>query len=73
MIGTTQGPKEVLAAKSEWGTSCNVFLNAAHEHPSKASASYYYNTHLDHFDKMARSLRNLHAVLKPRGAAILLV
>ena len=73
MIGTTQGPKEALAAKSEWGASRNVFLNAVHGAPSKASAGYYYNAHLDYFDKMACSLRNLRAGLKPRGAAILVV
>lgn len=73
MIGTTQVPKEALAPKKEWGPTCNTFLKAVRGHPSKASSGYYYSTHLDYFDKMARSLANLRAGLKPRGAAILVV
>lgn len=73
MIGTTQVPKEALASKEEWGVTCNAFLKAVRAHPSKASAGYYYNTHLDYFEKMERSLGNLHAGLKSGSAAILVV
>ena len=42
-------------------------------HPSKASGGYYYKTHLDYFDKMARSLSRVTTALKPGGRAVFVV
>lgn len=73
MIGTTQVPKVKVQPKGSWGPACNALLEGVRAHPSKASGGYYYNTHLDYFDKMDRSLRSLGAGLKTGGAAILVV
>jgi hypothetical protein len=73
MIGTTQVPKLKIEPRELWGPVCNTFLNAVRSHPSKASSGYYYNTHLDYFDKMGRSLINLRAGLKSGGIIILVV
>jgi len=54
-------PKAKPAPTKSWGPACIDFLKAVNAHTSKASAGYYYSTHLDYFDKMARSLVNIHA------------
>lgn len=73
MIGSTQVPDRHIELRTEWGRTCLTFLEALKQHPSKASAGYYYKTHVDYFDKMARSLANLSACLKPSATAVLVV
>lgn len=73
MIGSTQVPKLPIEANKAWGPTCSRFLRAVRSHPSKASAGYYYSTHLDYFDKMSRSLDALASGLKPEGLAVLVV
>lgn len=73
MIGSTRVPHHDIAVQPEWGKTCARFLTELEAHPSKASAGYYLKTHLDYFDKMARSLATVSATLKPRGTAILVV
>jgi hypothetical protein len=73
MIGSTRVPTQDIDVSPAWGRRCRDFLEALHKHPSKASAGYYYKTHLDYFDKIARSMSNLSQVLRPNGAAIFVV
>lgn len=73
MIGSTQVPVEEISVDPKWGRSCKRFLAALQAHPSKASAGYYYRTHLDYFDKMSRSMARISTALKPGGKAILVV
>lgn len=73
MIGSTQVPKADIVVNQGWGETCLTFLNALKAHPSKASAGYYYRTHLDYFDKMDRSMQRLAVGLKPGGRAVLVV
>jgi SAM-dependent methyltransferase len=73
MIGSTQVPKGDIELDESWGETCLSFLAALKAHPSKASAGYYYRTHLDYFDKMNRSVHRLAAGLKPGGRAVLVV
>ena len=49
------------------------FVEQVKRHPSKASAGYYYKTHVDYFDKMFRSLRAISSVLRSNGKAVLVV
>jgi hypothetical protein len=73
MLGSTRVPTHAIEICPMWGQRCDDFLDALRKHPSKASSGYYYKTHLDYFDKMARSLGNLTRALKPDGAAVLVV
>lgn len=73
MLGSTRIPTRAIDICPSWGHRCHNFLEALRKHPSKASSGYYYKTHLDYFDKMSRSLRNLVHGLKPGGAAVLVV
>lgn len=73
MIGSTQVPKGNIEINEGWGETCLSFLAALKAHPSKASGSYYYRTHLDYFDKMNRSMQRLAVGLKPGGRAVLVV
>ncbi len=73
MIGSTRVPDHEIAVDKAWGKICGRFISDLRVHPSKASAGYYYKTHLDYFEKMARSLANLANGLKRSGAAVLVV
>jgi hypothetical protein len=66
-------PKSELGPREAWGDTCLDFLVQLKRHPSKASDGYYYKTHLDYFDKMARSLEALAPALRPGAAAVLVV
>ena len=73
MIGSTRVPDHAINVDPAWGSACEGFLAAVKAHPSKASSGYYYKTHLDYFEKMARSLTNIAMALKPAGAAVVVV
>jgi hypothetical protein len=73
MIGTTMVPVRPIEMHQEWGAQCVQFLDAVYHHPSKASKSYYYLTHLDYFDKIFRSIAKLASALRSRGNAIFIV
>jgi hypothetical protein len=73
MIGSTRVPRTEITPSDKWGTICLTFLEALKRHPSKASAGYYYKTHLDYFDKMDRALTRIVGGLKAGGRAVLVV
>ena len=73
MMGSIRVPDHEIGVSQVWGKRCASFLAALRRHPSKASSGYYYRTHLDYFDKLARSMENLSVGLKPSGKAILVV
>src|SRR5687767_4399908 len=73
MTGTTAVPAEPAVALPEWGDKCKTFLDAVRNHNSKASTGFYYTTHIDYFDKIFRSIRNLAKALRAGGTAFLVV
>jgi len=73
MLGSIRVPSCEIIQKDEWGETCNSFLDTLRQHKSKASAGYYFKTHVDYFDKMSRSLSRMHEALKPGGSAVLVV
>ena len=73
MIGSVRVPPQGIEVSPLWGQRCRQFLDEIRKHPSKASSGYYYKTHLDYFDKMSRSLRNLARSLKKDGTAVFVV
>jgi hypothetical protein len=73
MIGTTRVPKFPIKRREEWGPTCNSFLQAVSNHPSFASATYYYKNHADYYDKLFRSFRSLSSAVKSGGAIIMVI
>lgn len=73
MLGSTQVPDKVPDVASTWGGACEAFLARVRSHHSKASATYYYKTHLDYFDKLYRSITNTSMSIKHGGVAIFVV
>jgi hypothetical protein len=73
MIGTTKVPKIGVRPSVEWGSECLSFLESVRSHRSKASAGYYYKTHVDYFDKMARSISLFSSSLRTGGTAAMIV
>jgi DNA modification methylase len=62
-----------IARQEVWGPTCNDFLTAVAEHPSKASKSYYLPTYLQYFRDAELSLREIKRVLKDGGQAVVVV
>ena len=72
MMGSTRVPRQV-DRPAALGPTCDKFLDLLHAHPSKASAGYYYKSHVDYFSKLSRSLAGVAKSLKPGGGAVLVV
>ncbi|MFC4518816.1 DNA methyltransferase [Cupriavidus pinatubonensis] len=73
MIGSIKVPTTVSEPSDLWGESALKFLDRLKSHDSKASKTYYYKTHVDYFDKMSKSMKNLQYSLKDKGSAVLVV
>lgn len=73
MIGSIRVPVKTISQSAEWGGICNGFLDRVRTHPSKASATYYYRTHLDYFEKLNKSLGRISSALRPGGIACMVV
>jgi DNA modification methylase len=53
----------------DWGKECLRVLKGIQEHPSKASANYYYWTYYDYFHDLWETLKETKRVLKKNGKA----
>ena len=73
MIGSVRVPIVDPVLDRKWGKACGNFLEKVQSHNSKASAGYYYRTHLDYFNKMSLSLRSISSAVKLGGNAFLVV
>lgn len=73
MIGSVKAPIDLIEPQEAWGATCIAFLDRLISHNSKASRGYYYKTHLDYFDKMSKSIKNINLCLKENATAILVV
>ena len=59
--------------EEKWGQTCLAILNRIRNHPSKASATYYYPTIMKYFKDMYQCIDRFHDVLKPDGPCIIVV
>jgi DNA modification methylase len=73
MIGTLTVPMEGTSVDIRWGAACLEFLHQVKTHRSRASDTYYTKTHTQYFDSIFRSFGELHRVLRPGGACIMVV
>jgi hypothetical protein len=73
MIGSTRVPKNAIEVDKSWGPTCRKFLHSVKTHPSKASGGYYFQTHLDYFDKMSKSINAISRTLKKKASAVFVV
>ena len=73
MIGTPTVAKQTITPRKEWGGACLQFLDAVASHSSRASATYYLKTHLQYFDSIYDSLRELDRALRPAGSCVIVV
>ncbi len=73
LIGTATVPKVAPALSTSWGRTCQKFLNDLRIHASKASATYYYKSHLQYFQALNRSMSEIARVLKPGAECVLVV
>ncbi len=62
-----------IVPRRVWGPTCNDFLDAVAEHPSKSSKSYYLPTYLQYFRDAEHALREIKRVLGDDGKAVVVV
>ncbi len=67
MLGTSMVQATLPTAQTSWGTGCNAFLKQVASHRSKASQGYYLKNHLQYFNGLFNSVREISRVLN-RGA-----
>ncbi len=73
MIGSSTVRADKPTPDPLWGKTCKNFLAAVKRHSSKASSTYYLRNHLQYFDGLFSSLRELNRVLKPGAPCVLVV
>lgn len=73
LMGTTTVPTSSGEPEKAWGSECGEFLERVRSHPSRASAGYYFKSHMQYFSDLYKSLGEIGRVLKPRGKAYLVV
>jgi SAM-dependent methyltransferase len=73
LIGSATVPKVFPRVSATWGKACLGFLSELREHESKASATYYYKSHLQYFRSLSASVLEINRVLRPGGRCVLVV
>ena len=63
MIGSPIIAKQIPDMQTGWGKSCLTFLEAVHNHSSKASSTYYYKNLLQYFDLIFCSFNEINRTL----------
>jgi hypothetical protein len=73
LIGTTTVPEKLPSFDEQWGNTCSEFVAELMKHTSKASQSYYLKNHLQYFETMFKSVKEISRVLKNGGGCALVV
>ncbi len=73
LMGTSTVPKTTPFERAEWGRTCLKFLRAVRLHPSHASDTYYYKNHLQYFEQLHSSIRELQRVMSRDALSVLVV
>jgi len=73
LMGTSTVEAKNIKISALWGNTCAKFLSAVYCHSSKASQTYYYKNHLQYFNSLFESVKEISRVLKPEGACFLVV
>lgn len=74
LIGVPVADKSrVLDINPAWGATCNKLLRDIYSHPSKASQTYYFNTHFSYFSDIYESLCALVSAVAPNGRMCIVV
>ena len=73
LLGTSTVPRVAPMERKDFGPKCLKFLSQLKHHRSRASGTYYYKNHLQYFDGLFLSVRELRRVLKGSGACALVV
>lgn len=63
MIGSPIIAKQIPDIQTGWGECCLTFLEAVHNHSSKASSTYYYKNLLQYFDLIFCSFNEINRTL----------
>ncbi|MCT7977849.1 site-specific DNA-methyltransferase [Laspinema olomoucense] len=73
MMGTPVIVDKTIQINPIWGKFCGRLLENILNHPSKASASYYFHTQTQYFQDVEKSLQEIIRVLKPKCKAMIVV
>jgi hypothetical protein len=69
LMGTTTIKQVIPDLDPRWGGECNSLLEKIRNHPSHASAVYYYKSHIQYFSDLFSSISEIERVLRSDGVA----
>jgi DNA modification methylase len=73
LMGNSTVEKTLPTPMLDWGATCLTFLDQLYNHPSQASKTYYYKTHVQYFSSLRSSINEVARVLKVGGHGIFVV
>jgi hypothetical protein len=73
IMGATTISQGSHKVDSVWGSRTLAAIDGVRKHPSKASATYYYKTHVQYFRDAWAIVSEIMRVLKPGGSAAFVV
>ena len=73
LMGSSTVERKPSVSSKQWGSTCIQFLERLYNHPSQASKTYYFKTHLQYFSALNESIKEVARVLRVGGYAILVV
>ncbi|RMN99135.1 DNA methylase [Pseudomonas syringae] len=73
LTGSSTVQKQAIEVNKVWGAKCSEFLKALYDHPSKASKTYYFKSHVQYFNSIYRSLEESNRVLASKAPCVLVV
>lgn len=72
LIGTSTVERNVPSPEPGWGQACTSFLDRVRNHPSRASKTYYYKSHVQYYRALYASIGEASRVCKT-GADLVFV
>lgn len=73
LMGTATVPTRSESINYFLGKTCEQFLNRVYQHSSKASKTYYYKNHLQYFNSLYVSIKEISRILNEKGRAVIVV
>lgn len=73
LVGTSTVQPSVPVPAPDWGAACTSFLEKVRSHPSYASKTYYYKSHVQYYRALYSSIGEASRVCKSGGDLVFVV
>lgn len=73
LMGSSTVAEGKVEARLEWGKECLDFLSELYRHPSKASKTYYFKSHIQYFRSLYVSVGEVARVLRKGSTCVMVM